>query len=102
MIDADGTTGLAAELKSFTCLEMLALSKNNIGSEGRAAIINWLICIHQQSSTVCKSISTGLQDLQLAHNNIGSKGAAEITEVPRYCSKLQTLDLEGKCIGLAA
>ena len=35
--------------------------------------------------SVCKSISTGLQELQLAHNNIGSKGA----EVLRHYSKLQ-------------
>ena len=77
-------------LKTFLKLQSLCLSKNDIGLEGIAAVVQWM---------KLGNASKSLIGLQLGHNNIGPEGACELAEGLRYVKTLQQLEVQSNNLG---
>ncbi len=101
--------------KSFTFLQSLGISKNNIRSEGALALADCLkSCIKLQTLEISKTnigsegalaladslkSCTNLQTLDISENSIGPEGAAALADGLKSCTNLQTLDISENSIG---
>ena len=81
---------MADILNTFLKLQSLCLSKNNIGLEGIAALVQWM---------KLGNASKSLIELQLGHNNIGQEGVCELAEGLKYVTTLQKLDVQSNKVG---